>query len=317
MICESRDDHGEFSKHYDKFAAKKLPFADPQTLYQYRLNLFTRFSEFLGRGAGLDDLTDETIAACMIWLVRKKGLSPTSANKMRDNFNAFWGFLARQRIVERFPEIAEMPEPEKIVVAWSRDQLHRLWNALSHQPGEWSGVPCSLWWVSLHGVLWDTAGRIGAVRQLRWADIDLGDGCVVMRPETMKGKRRGKVLYVHPQTIDLLGKMRDLLDWQSDGLVWPFPFKRDEYIYTLYRTILQGANLPTGRERMFHCVRKSSSSWFDAAGGDASKLLGHTSRAVTERHYLDPKVTGRMNASELLFRPSDPLPGQQEEDPAA
>lgn len=292
---------------FERFRAKKLPFADPQTVYQYSLNL-RRFGEFLEHEPTTLDLRDELVTSCMAWLCRTKGLSPTSANKLRDNFNAFWGFLARQKIVDVWPEIAEMPEPEKIVVAWSRDQLHRLWNALARQPGTWDDCPCSLWWVSLHGVLWDTAGRIGAVRQLRWTDVDFGEGCVTMHPETMKGKRRGRVLYVHPQTIHLLRLMRDLKPREPKDLVWLFPYKRQEYIYTLYRTILQDAALPVGRDRAFHCVRKSSSSFYDAAGGDASKLLGHASRDVTERHYLDQKIANRMNASALLFRPGSAEP---------
>jgi len=302
MVPESVGD--DFTRLFEWFSSKRLPFADPQTLYQYRLNLLKRFPEFLGRAPVLADLADETIAACMNWLVRVKGLSPTSANKLRDNFNAFWSFLARQRIVDAFPEIAEMPEPEKIVVAWSRDQLHRLWNALARQPGHWGPVPANLWWITLHACLWDTASRIGALRAVRWADVDLVDGWLTLQPETSKGKRRGQVLRLHPQTVELMRRLASFGS-EPDAECWPFPYARSEYIYTLYRTILEGAQLPTGRDRCFHCVRKSSASWVDAAGGDASRLLGHTDRAITQRHYLDPRIARGSSAADLLFRPGD------------
>jgi integrase len=66
--------------------------------------------------------------------------------------------------------------------------------------------------------------------------------------------------------------------------------------------------LPTDREHSFHCIRKTGASFADAAGADASKLLGHSSRSVTERHYLDPSIAKRDHAVDFLFRPGDPEP---------
>lgn len=283
---------------FEAFKAKKLPFAAAQTEYQYELNIFTRFAEFCGHEPTTLDLSDENIAACMAWMVRRKKLSPTSANKLRDNFNAFWGFLARQRIMPVFPEIAEMTEPEKIPVAWTRNQLHQLWMALERQPGDWEGIPIKLWWMSLHSVMWDTASRLGAIRQVRWQDIDLDDRWVTLRPETTKGQRRGQVIRLHEQTVALL---RRIVEPRRE-LVWPWPYRSQDYIYTLYREILKGAGLPTGPDRAFHCMRKSSISWFAAAGGDATKLAGHATAAMTERHYIDPKIVGSVSASGTLFR---------------
>ena len=39
-----------------------------------------------------------------------------------------------------------------------------------------------------------------------------------------------------------------------------------------------------------------------AAGGNASNLLGHSGRRVTEK-YLDPRVVTPPQASDMLFRP--------------
>ena len=44
---------------------------------------------------------------------------------------------------------------------------------------------------------------------------------------------------------------------------------------------------------------------FRPPGGDATELLGHSSRAVT-RLYLDPRLCGPPPAVELVFRPGVP-----------
>lgn len=40
----------------------------------------------------------------------------------------------------------------------------------------------------------------------------------------------------------------------------------------------------------------------EAAGGNATELLGHSSRKVTRQSYLDPRITGPPAAVDLLFR---------------
>ena len=67
---------------------------------------------------------------------------------------------------------------------------------------------------------------------------------------------------------------------------------------------MQRAGLPDTREYKFHAIRKSTASHYEAAGGNATELLGHSSRKVTQG-YLDPRIVRTKPAVELLFRPGE------------
>jgi integrase len=53
--------------------------------------------------------------------------------------------------------------------------------------------------------------------------------------------------------------------------------------------ILERAGLPKDRRCKFHKIRKTTASYYEAAGGSAQRLLDHSSPAVT-RKYLDPRI---------------------------
>lgn len=59
-----------------------------------------------------------------------------------------------------------------------------------------------------------------------------------------------------------------------------------------------GGTSPTDRP-----APQSAASYFEAAGGSAQKLLGHSDSRVTKRHYLAPRIVKPPQASDLLFRP--------------
>lgn len=85
--------------------------------------------------------------------------------------------------------------------------------------------------------------------------------------------------------------------------VFPWPYT-DTYLWRKYEALLNRAGLPSDRAHKFHCVRKSVASYFEAAGGNATELLGHSSRRITRR-YLDPRVVSPPQASDVLFRPGE------------
>lgn len=41
---------------------------------------------------------------------------------------------------------------------------------------------------------------------------------------------------------------------------------------------------------MFHALRRTCASHLAVAGADATAYLGHSSDAITRRHYLDPRI---------------------------
>jgi site-specific recombinase XerD len=278
--------------------------------YDYCLR---NFDTHLNRPALISDLTDEEVSAAMGYFT-SKGLGPRSANKFRDCILALWRFLARKRIVDQFPDVDELVEPKRIPVAWTPEELAKLWLACDSSLGMIGDVPANLWWHALHCVVWDSAERITAAVNILATDVDLKSGRLLVRAELRKGKRADKNTRLHPDTVALLRKIIA----PDRERVFPWPHTAS-YLWNSYTRLLKLAGLPHDRYHKFHCLRKSVASYFKAAGGDATWLLGHTSTAVTAK-YLDPDVIGEQHAADVLFRPmeiSEPtnsvvgIPGEQ------
>ena len=281
------------------YRPKRLFGKSPETVRLYH-HTFDYFDRYLAREATLDDLADEIVMGLMESLV-DKGLSVRTANKTRDQISALWNFLARKKIVDQFPDIPALPQPARTPVAWSAKQLAELWEACENQGGWVCGIPAGLYWLALHCVAGDTLERIGAVRQLRRGDLRDDLRWVHFRAETRKGRKRDFTCKLHGTTTALLVK---LCGQEPDStLVFPWD-KHPCYFWSVYKTLRLRAGLPTDREHSFHCIRKTGASFAEAAGVDASRLLGHSDRRVTETHYLDPMISGKNQASDVLFRPA-------------
>lgn len=282
---------------FDVYRDVKLPLGSDSTVRQFEINL-RRFAGYLGRDATTDDLTDDAIRRVMVGMVRKDGLEPRTANKFRDNLLALWRFLCRRGELTRWPEVTGLIEPERDPVAWSREQLQLLFKTCDQQSGDFDGVPANVWWHALHSMAWDTAERIGGLLSLAWLDVDLHGRWVTVRAEGRKGKTADKTSRIHVDTARLLAAIR----LPRRHLVFAWPFNRC-YLWVRYGKLLEEAGLPNDRRRKFHCMRKSSASYFEAAGGNAQRLLGHKDGRVTQK-YLDPRVVNTQHASDVLFRPA-------------
>lgn len=286
---------------FDQFyAPSRLRGASPSTLNQFRVSL-ENFGLFLGKRPRTWDLTDENLIGAAYWMV-ERGRSPATANKLLANLRAIWEFLARTRRVKKFPTVKKLKEPERIPVAWSRSQMEQLWRALLDQEGEISGVPSSLWWISLHAVFFDTAERKGAVFASDWNDLDLHTGTILFPAQNRKWKTRDKIHFLHPDTVAILRKFPE-----KCGKVWKWPGE-ERSIYPAYRRILKAAGLPHDRKHLFQCLRRTTASLFEACGGNATDLLDHGSRAVTKKHYLDPRILKQIGPADLLQRPIELTP---------
>lgn len=272
----------------------KLQAASPKTHAQYGIQL-RHFDRFLGRPATLADLNDETVTRCIGWL-RQRQAAPT-ANKFRSHILALWRFLARKHVVDLWPDVCALPEPERIPRCWSAEELQALFSACKKVPGKIAGVQAGAWWFALHMVLWDTGERITAVVKSTWADLDLRDRWLHFPAENRKGGKRDRQFRLHPDTIDALKVIRG----PARSLIFPWP-SAPTSLWECYEEVLLRADLPTDRKSKFHRMRKSVATHAEAAGMNATEILGHSCRRVTES-YIDPRFLDRPQASDVLFRP--------------
>jgi integrase len=282
-----------FEEHY---LPLKLRSRAKNTIRLYRSSVKC-FGKTLGRAACLSDLTDEAVSLHLSRLITD-GYSPYTVNKERSQLLAMWNWAARKKFVDRWPDVEAERCPTRIPQAWMQGEMGLLMASCQLQRGRICGVLASNWWVSLHMVIWDTGERIGAVRQLKWENLD-ADGWLLIPAELRKGKREDKHFRLGPDTLQALERIR-----QPDReMIFPWEC-HPNVIYRHYRKILVRAGLPTDRRSKFHRLRRTVASNYEAHGGDATALLGHANRSTTKQ-YLDPRIIKTKQPCEVVYR----LPG--------
>ena len=76
------------------------------------------------------------------------------------------------------------------------------------------------------------------------------------------------------------------------------------YLWKKFGDLLTVAGLPNDSRSKFHRIRKSVASHAEARGGNATAMLRHSKREVTEA-YLDPTIAKQQQPSDVLFRLGD------------
>jgi integrase len=280
--------------HVDRYFVLNQRIRDEKTRKQYRF-AFKDFTAALGREPALSDLTDDNVVLLMAYLQRKK-LAPKTINERRGRINAFWSWLSKRGILHTWPTTPPIPEPERIPMAWSPEQINQLFKCIKEIHGTIALIRACDWWHSLHLALWDTGERITALVQCEWSH--LSGSWLVIPAELRKGRRKDKSYDLHPDTLAAIEIIRD----NKREKIWPWPYC-EAYLWSRYKTIRQKFGLPTDRKSSFHRMRKSVATHFEAAGGNATELLSHTSRKVTQS-YLDPRFLKTPQAKDKLFRPA-------------
>jgi len=289
---------------FEEYRRRKLRGASHHTVNQFNVTL-RAFSRFVEHEALLSDLDNDVVSE-FCWSRVESGLSPATARKNGNNLCALWRYTCRNAMLTVWPDVDLPKEPERTPIAWTPEQLERLFAACDDELGDIAGVHAADWWHALHSVLWDTGERISAVMSAKWCDVDLESGWLTINAESRKGKSRDKSWQLHADTTETLSKIKS----PERKLIFPFPYTT---LYYRYSRLLKRAGLPHDRKHKFHCLRKSVGSYFEAAGGNATELLDHSSRQVT-RAYLDPRIVKPKQASDVLFRIAAP-PKEPDKEP--
>lgn len=280
----------------DFYVPLKLRSASIRTCDLYRTTI-RNFCKFLKRPAILADLNDDTVGRFLGYLRLERKLAAHTVNKDLGNVLAMWRFACRKNFVSIWPDVPPEPEPEIVPKAWTQEELVQLYKSLRRQKGMVGNVPESIFWPALLMLAWDTGERIGAIMAVTRECIDLKDGWVTFRAETRKGGRVERVLQVGPDTRKAI---KAVLDCHDEACVFHWP-KARTYLWDRYGALLKKAGLPNDRRCKFHMIRRSTATHYEAIGGDATELLGHSSRAITMA-YLDPRLLPKQTAPDKLFR---------------
>lgn len=269
----------------------RIRSSDTKRQYGFALK---NFESFLGRAATLDDLNDDNIGGMMVYLERE-GLSVRTINERRGRIHTLWSWLSRRGYVATWPTTPKIPEPERVPIAYGPEQIAHLFKSFELLDRRIEGIDESAWWFSLHMTEWDTAERITALVSCEWEHLD--NGWLIIPAELRKAKKKDKAYELHADTIAALEAIRE----PQRKRIWPWPYCKS-YLWIRYKNIRQKFGLPTDSRSSFHRLRKTVATHFEAAGGNATEFLGHSSRSVTMK-YLDPRFLQKPGPSRMIFRP--------------
>lgn len=264
----------------------------PGTLRLYR-QAIRQFSLTLLRHAEIEDLNEERMAQHVARRQVKGTSAGTIAGEQRKLY-ALWRFACKKNYVKVWPTTHPIRVPARIPRAWTADELRKLFACTKHA-ADVGSVDGPLWWGSLFSCLWDSGERITAMLSLKWDGVDLEGLTIYLPAEVRKGRAVDRVYPIAEETAQLLRR----LPREYRPFFWPYDIGT---LYNRLKKMLLKGELPADRRSKFHRIRRSTASHYEAAGGNATELLGHTSRQVT-RGYLDPRIVKTQSAVDLLFRP--------------
>lgn len=260
-------------------------------LYQFTIDAF---AESVGRDPTLADLEELKVAKFLSHRVRTR--KPATASKDRAQLRAMWEFAARRRLVDTWPTIPRVKVPERVPECWLTEEMAKIFESAAREKTVICGIRGADWWRALLMVCYDTGERIGAVQAIEWSQVRAG--AVLFRAEDRKGGRRDILREISPQTAAALEVIHAGRKPSDQVFPWPMTYT---YLWKRLGIILDRAGLPNDRASKFHRIRKTTASYYEAAGGSAQRLLDHSSPATTRR-YLDPRVVKQRPAHDLLPR---------------
>jgi integrase len=279
----------------NEYFSSKPKIASENTERQYKY-AFTRYSRFLGRRATLDDLTDLSFGKWMRSM-RRDGLAIPTINGYVTHLRAFWSWCAWVGIVDVRPTIEDFPEPVRIPDSYTEEETRRLVAATALMEGEILGVPASAWWEALHRVALDTGERTNALLNVQWCHLNTSNGTLVVPAEIRKGGRKPMCYYPKPKTLAALELIREPRRKKIFAADFDPPtFSRR------YRKLIELAGLTyIPHKSGLQKIRRTFASHVEANGGNATMALAHTSRRLTEKSYLDPRIVKEPPHNEHMF----------------
>ena len=265
------------------------------------------FSPNRSPDARIGDLNKPNLLDWIEWR-RGNGIAPSTINSQRAALVSLWSFAADLEIIPPPPRIKRLPEPEESPVAWSLAEFCAILESARALSGEWEGVPRSLCWEIVLGVLWDTAARVSEIFHAELAEIDLEAGRWRVPAAKRKGRRRGKLYKLHPDTVAII--RHSLVEPRQWLIPYPRRATAKKPINTFrdhYKRIICDAGLPTDREHLFHCIRRTSESYAAASKGIkwAAEAVGH-GEAVARKSYIAQTIVEPPALIEALPRPAPP-----------
>jgi integrase len=231
---------------------------------------------------------DQRMAAYLQRLARE-GRSLYTIRTHRAVLLALMRYAHQMQVIPGVPRLPEVRVPQTLPRAWSAEEVARLVEAAAGLPGRrlaWCDVPDCDYFAALLAMAWYTAARLGSLLAIRWDDLDLAQGLVLLRAGAHK-TLQDQVLPIPRELAAWLDRLP-----RCAREVWPVP-RRQATLHRWFRRIARraGIQVPPGHGSCFQRLRRSAITAAAACHGleAARRLAGHSSASLTLRHYVDPR----------------------------
>lgn len=290
------------------YAPRKLLGKAPRTLSMYRLT-FDRFGEYLGHRPLVADLTDANLCGFLQHRI-DQGRAPHTVDKERSKLLAIANYAAKKRAIPEFVDIPTLNPAKSAPQCWRIEQVQQLLAAARACEGNIGTAPARLYWESLVLVFLYTGERTGATLALRWEWLTR-DGWLRVPAEVRKGGKKAMSYRLPSEALEAVERLRQYTG--GSGIIFNMPWSKgvkSGTFYLRFGKLLRSAGLPDGRKFKPQMLRRTFASFLEAAGGDATRALAHSSRRVTENSYLDECVIDRTPSSSFVEKAFSPLFGK-------
>jgi len=299
IACPSPNIPHDLTDYFSQvFSPRKLLGKAAQTSVLYRLTL-ARLGEYVGRTPTLDDLNDDTLCGFLAHRLAI-GRAQQTVDKERDKLVALANYAARKRHIVEFVDVPKIKPASITPRCWGKAELDKLRATCAGEGGLIGACPASLWWTALHEVFLHTGERTSAALSIRWEWIDAA-GWLTIPAEHRKGGKKPGNYYLPASVLAAIEKLRPFTG--HTPTVFAVPWAKGHKSGTFYRRyteLLKRAGLPTGRRWKPQCLRRTFATYLEAAGGDATEALDHSTRRVTTQSYLDPTHSKAVPAGSIV-----------------
>lgn len=240
--------------------------------------------------------TTDTVNQFAAWLLAKR--EPATVNKVMRHLLAIMRHMERRGDLAKLPEYRRIREPRRSPLAFTVEEFSSVLSIASTLSGHVCYIQAAAWWRSLLLSIWYSGCRIGAMKQVARADVMPTQAGFWVRAGAQKD-HEGDWYAVDADTVAAWRAA-----WMpARQLMWPWKGGEGRLNDT-FRDMCEaaGVHCETGTGSLFHRIRKSTASYLEANGGNATAQLGHSARSVT-MHYLDPRIVRNCDATRFMPRP--------------
>ena len=278
--------------------------------YEYKLNAF---AEHTPTGAMMRDVQPDHVHSYVHARVNEgqanEGDASNATKRSRyRHVRAFFSWAEENELVDESPlEDVSKPRTEGKEKAFLKpDDVKKTLRAIdAHREmheGEPGPTPRDTWLKQMIRVAVGTGLRRGELLNLRWGDVDLESGRLVVRNRNGFTTKNGSERSV-PLRGDALETLREMDDARSPLDNEPVfvdandDVPKPDRVSKRFKFYIRKAKLSDREELSFHSCRHTTGSWLSMQGVPLrviSEILGHSNTQVTEMYsHLSPDVMDR------------------------